>query len=105
MKLFKKKKQIINAELSGEKGFAEGQLETGSLTWMFIRKWANNKLNEARISNDSLEKNETQTAALRGRISILKDILALPEQPKKGLLSTRREDEFGFMGFDQPQEY
>jgi hypothetical protein len=101
MKLFKKKKQIINAELSGQQGSGDGFLNTGSNTWTFIKKWAENELMATRMSNDSLEKDETQTAALRGRIKLLKEILALPEEKpaKMGLLVTQYDDDPTYAGY------
>ena len=97
-----KKKEIVNAKLPGEKGFAEGSLDTSSLTWAFIRKWANEELNKTRIQNDSLIKDQIQTAALRGRIAVLKELINLPVQPAKlsqGLLYTRHGNDDTFAGY------
>jgi len=63
------------------------KLVVGSTTWGFINQWAKRELAKARLDNDSLGLDEVATAALRGRIDALKDILSLPnEDEKKGLL-------------------
>ncbi len=62
-----------------------GQIDPYSPTWRFVRAWAESSLMKARERNDNVNKDATQTAALRGEIRILKELIALPE-PKRGLL-------------------
>ncbi len=62
-----------------------GYLNPTSPTWFFIRGWADEKLQRARNTNDSVNCDVTKTAVLRGEIKIIKELLALPN-PKKGLL-------------------
>jgi hypothetical protein len=64
-----------------------GNLDPGSQTWLYIRNWATEKLKEVREKNDSINRDTTQTAVLRGEIKILKELINLPV-PKsvKGLL-------------------
>ena len=57
-----------------------------SPTWLFVRSWAETELKKAREKNDSINKDITQTAVLRGEIKILKELINLPN-PRKGLLS------------------
>ena len=49
-------------------------------TWKHIERWAQKKLEDSRVRNDANELDAIQTAALRGRISMLKELLALPKQ-------------------------
>ncbi len=63
----------------------QGYLNPFSPTWVFIRNWANERLEKSRGTNDSINCDATKTAALRGEIKVLKDLIALPI-PKKGLL-------------------
>lgn len=59
--------------------FQEGKLNSASSTWMFISTWANDELSAARERNDYMKNDQFQTAALRGRIKLLKELLKLPE--------------------------
>ena len=45
--------------------------------WQEIEAWAKDKLASARNQNDG-DLNEIETAKLRGRIALLKEIVALP---------------------------
>lgn len=75
------------------------KLESNSTTWEFIRRWASKELIKARLKNDSSGLDEISTAALRGRIGCLKDLLALPEEPdKKGLLASKADEGQQFGG-------
>ena len=47
-------------------------------TWLLIQSWATDQLQQARERNDSLSFDEIRTAALRGRIKLLKELLDLP---------------------------
>lgn len=51
------------------------------MQWHEIFIWASSKLEQARERNDG-DLDATQTAVLRGRISILKELIALPEGRK-----------------------
>ena len=56
----------------------KGELQTHSLTWAFIRNHCIESVNRLREQNDA-DKNEIETAALRGEIRALKKVLNLPE--------------------------
>lgn len=71
------------AALPGEKPDG-GYLEVHSPTWKWVRKWAEDALNEARINNDHEFLDQNKTALIRGRIAVLKQLIDLPEE--KGLL-------------------
>jgi hypothetical protein len=58
-----------------------GQIEAHSNTWIFITNWAEAELVKAREANDSARRDEIDTATLRGRIKLLKEILEL-HKPK-----------------------
>lgn len=65
---------------------SKGELDIHSPTWAFVVAWATDRLNKSRIKNDNLNKDAMQTAALRGEIKVLKDLLGIPDEKKKGLL-------------------
>jgi hypothetical protein len=50
-----------------------------NIHWNEIEAWAKKKMDTARNLNDDTKLTEQQTAALRGRIAVLKELLALPE--------------------------
>jgi len=54
-----------------------------SPTWHTLKKWAEAELVKAREKNDSLKIDHDKTTALRGRIKVLKEILAMPEKIKE----------------------
>jgi len=60
----------------------EGELDVYSPTWKFLSLWAETELNKARESNDYTKLTELKTAALRGRIKLLKEIIGLPKANK-----------------------
>jgi hypothetical protein len=62
-------------------------IDSASRTWGTIEDWANAELAKAREQNDSPMRTEVQTAVLRGRIKLLKELIALPLPDKK---ETRR---------------
>jgi hypothetical protein len=73
-----------------------GYLNPTSPTWYFIRDWASALLERVRHTNDSLNCDVTKTAALRGEIKVLKELLALANPkpsmaPRKGLLDIEEE--------------
>jgi len=95
-----KKDKILRATLPSSAEFEEGYLDITSLTWTFIRKWANKELNLARIANDNINKDERQTAALRGRIKMLVDLLSLPEtSAKRNKPQLEENDNSTFAGY------
>ena len=73
-------------------------IDIHSPTWRFVRSWAESSLKKARDRNDNLNKDATQTAALRGEIRVLKELISLPE-PKPGLLDkefTETSEVYGY---------
>jgi hypothetical protein len=82
-KFFKRKSQIPNNEivvikLPGARA-TEGKIDRYSSTWLFVQSWAEMELTKVREQNDYLKVTELKTAALRGRIKLLKEIIKLPE--------------------------
>jgi len=59
------------------------RIDQSSRTWGLVEEWAKSQLAKAREENDSPIKTEVQTAVLRGRIKMLKDLIALPLPPKE----------------------
>lgn len=47
-------------------------------TWRQVTRWAESKLKTEREKNDGMDLDAVQTAVIRGRISLLKELLALP---------------------------
>ena len=93
-RLFRRKPeagQSYQAKLPGTNPLAEGYLEATSPTWVFISEWAESELAECRQKNDSAFLDTQQTAVLRGKISILKQILELPDDigQRSGLLQVK----------------
>jgi hypothetical protein len=70
---------------AGEKG----RLDRHSPTWMFLSGWAAEELARLRAKNDGVSLNEVETAVIRGNIRCLKNILALPDSPGRGILNKR----------------
>ena len=64
----------------------EGKLDPYSGTWQFIKSWAETELIKAREQNDYQKVTELKTAALRGRIKLLKELIKLPEPTNRGQL-------------------
>ena len=52
--------------------------EEHSLTWQWLRQQVQDKLDQARQDNDAIGRDDIQTAYLRGRISIYKELLGIP---------------------------
>ena len=52
-------------------------VDPSSRTWGAVEGWARAELERARSDNDVLTRTDIQTAALRGRIKILKELLEL----------------------------
>lgn len=69
----------------------EGAIVEHSDTWIFVSNWAQQELDRARERNDSHKRDAIQTAALRGRIEVLKDLLQLPT-PKERRRSTEQDE-------------
>ena len=59
------------------------RLDSYSSTWMFIENWAKKELAETRRKNDATTLDIVQTAHLRGRIKLLKELLELSLPPKR----------------------
>lgn len=78
-----------------------GRLELGSLTWQFINNWALLLINKARMENDS-DLNELQTAKIRGRLSVLKEILRMPFPENVDLVARYSDDDFE--GYRHPED-
>lgn len=52
--------------------------EEHSPTWQWLKKELQKKLQQARADNDSVNRDQIQTAYLRGRVSIYKELLGIP---------------------------
>lgn len=49
--------------------------------WHYVEAWAKERLESSRQRNDA-DLGATDTATLRGRIALLKELIALPESKK-----------------------
>lgn len=61
-------------------------MDFSSSTWHLARKWAEEQLRKAREKNDAVGLSETETAALRGEIRVLKRFLDLPNEAARGVV-------------------
>ncbi len=68
-------------------------LDAGSRTWGALDEWAQAELTKARTENDSMSRTDLQTAALRGRIKLLKELISLPLPDKRRNVVPLRPDE------------
>jgi hypothetical protein len=53
------------------------------VSWIQIEAWAKTKLDQERFKNDDAAMDAVQTAFIRGRIALLKELLALPTNQDK----------------------
>jgi hypothetical protein len=58
-----------------------------SASWHLLRKWAQHQLQKAREKNDAVGLSDTETAALRGEIRMLKRFLDLPNEATRGVVA------------------
>ncbi len=68
-----------------------GILDPRSGTWAYLNKHLNAELVKAREANDSIRRTEIQTAEIRGRIRLIKELLELPNIEKKNKPKNSRE--------------
>jgi len=90
------KKKIIEAKLPEPRSdpyelltypTGVGVLDPHSSTWLFVRSWAQERLDKTRVKNDSANADIIQTSVMRGEIKVLKELINLPNpKPGKGLL-------------------
>ena len=96
LKWLKKKPETLDAPVTFEATLPGSDqdrvIDVMSPTWRSVRKTVTEELNKARLQNDKLTNDADKTAAIRGRIKLLKEILEWPskqaEKPQrtKGLL-------------------
>jgi len=72
----------------------EGVIHEFSDTWIFVTNWATAELEQARERNDSHKRDAVQTAALRGRIELLKELLELPRPKERRRRSAADQEHF-----------
>lgn len=72
----------------------EGVIHEFSDTWIFVSNWAAIELDQARERNDSHKRDAVQTAALRGRIELLKELLELPRPKERRRRSAADQEHF-----------
>jgi hypothetical protein len=59
-------------------GTIDAYIDTASPTWRYVEKWAMEQLESSRLENDFQRLTELKTAALRGKIKLLKHLISLP---------------------------
>ena len=83
---FKTKKENISANYVIEAKIPgvdhDKKLDISSQTWQYVESWTTINLKKARERNDLTKLDATETAVLRGRIKLLKEILSLPNKAK-----------------------
>lgn len=73
-------KETDSQTFVGDTEVIKGKLDTNSSTWIFIRKWAREELEQLRKNNDNSSIDERKTAILRGEIKRLKILLDLDKE-------------------------
>lgn len=68
------------------------EFDPRSSTWAFLEDKLHEDLRKLREANDSLNKTPEQTAALRGKIDYIKDLLKLNEVKKPRVTQTTNYD-------------
>lgn len=76
--------EIVHISRATVVGSIPPYFDENSQTWVAVREHLVNLLAEARVRNDSINNSAEQTAAIRGEIKLIKRLLNLPEQAKKG---------------------
>lgn len=74
----------------------DGELDQYSSTWAYVENWAITELQKARESNDSTKRDAIETAALRGRIRMLKELIALPKPKDRQRRIPIPQDEYEY---------
>jgi len=80
VKWFKKKPSAFNVHIPQQE--EEGKIDIYSPTWKAISQWATKELITAREFNDKKSLDIIKTSVIRGRISMLKSLLNLPNTEK-----------------------
>lgn len=57
------------------------EIEPKSPTWLAVEELALSKLERLRLTNDGTGNTEVETAVIRGRIAVWKELLALVKAP------------------------
>lgn len=93
MWFWKKKGADIEPERIDIGGESEpgDELNEYSGTWRAVKKYATEEITRLREANDATTADATRTAILRGKIAALKDVLAMPENKKRGLIAPQEE--------------
>jgi hypothetical protein len=81
--LVKNKDDSSNEPLLSPAPIDDGILDSRSGTWAYLNKYLNAELVRAREANDSIRRTEIQTAEIRGRIRLIKELIDLPTMDKK----------------------
>lgn len=80
-------------------------IDVQSTTWRVIDAWLQRELANAREHNDR-ELDPAQTAALRGRIAALKDLMALPESIERDRVAREQTaGQYQAPTFSTPADY
>jgi len=79
---FKRKKHSESFDVAMPNQEVDGKIDIYSPTWKFISVWAIKELQANRESNDKKSLDIVKTSIIRGRISSLKSLLALPDTKK-----------------------
>lgn len=71
----------------------EGMIQEYSDTWVYVANWAEAELQRTRERNDSHKRDAIQTAALRGRIDMLKELIELPRPKERRTRSSEQQED------------
>ncbi len=65
-------------------------------TWTHVAKWANNELLNATERIETLGVGQDETENLRGRIAVLRELVAMQKSPEQWVVE--KVDDYGFQG-------
>lgn len=74
---------------------SEGAFEEDSANWHFIQHWLHTELARLHKANEAVSNTESETAAIRGQIRLVKKLLALPKDLQRRR-DARAQDESSF---------
>lgn len=86
MRWFKKKVKTLPHEAVLRAQSEKAELNIYSSTWQFVEQWQQEKLSAERQKNDAKRHDAIETAYIRGRISLLKELAELPEETSRNRL-------------------
>lgn len=83
----------VEPEVVEIKSSREGVLDAYSETWIFVSNFLNAEIARYGVLNESPKLTELQTAVLRGRIKMAREILSLPDKKERVRIRPSEDEE------------